>query len=110
MRLATFDVGQEVFIERPALYDRSGNCTLTITKVGRKYAYTSDHNVIISLKTGRTVRDYRGTCYAVWASEAEYKEESRKRSFIWKCQKHIQTHNLSYEQAKQIAAILNIEE
>ena len=92
-------VGNEVFT--------TGYGSAVITKIGRKYTYTTNRNLIIEnsrLMTKHT--GYGHSTYAVFKSEDDYNEHIKKVRFIREVKLKLRFLNLNLAKARMINDIL----
>ncbi|EPJ8189305.1 hypothetical protein M0H65_001350 [Acinetobacter baumannii] len=75
-----------------------------VTKIARKYAYTSHnhHKIILTDGTLCTEKDYTGLYYIVWKSKADYEEHVRQQHFIGEVRKKVANAKLSYSDALEL--------
>lgn len=94
-------IGNEVFTTEHG--------SAVITKVGRKYTYTTNRNLII--ENSRLMTKHTGygiSTYAVFKSVGDYKEHIKNTRFIAKVQKELRNIDLSLARARMINDILGL--
>ena len=86
---------------------------ITITKIGRKYAYFGNRNTKIDLATMQVESDCRGIKPELWDSKEDYESSVERSKVISECCSYFTSTNivkrkkLTYEKALRILAILN---
>lgn len=106
-------VGTTLFVVPCSLSSHDRPHTITIKKVGRKYAYFGVRDERIDLETLTVEPDYRGVQPTLWDSEADYLAEMEKLKVIQRCREAFTSHDrtkrkiLTYEKAVKILAILD---
>lgn len=105
MLRSELEVGQTVCLV-PNFYlgNKSRVVEVEITKIARKYAYTTNphHKIILSDGPLCTEKDYTGLFYIVWKSKADYDEHVRQKRFIGEIKDKISKAKLSYSEALEL--------
>lgn len=108
-------VGTTLFLV-PSSYSSHGKPhDITITKIGRKYAYFGNQDTKIDLATMQVESDYRGIKPELWDSKEAYDSSVERSKVILECRSYFTSTDidkrkkLTYEKAVNILAILNDE-
>ncbi|MGS9896556.1 beta barrel domain-containing protein [Acinetobacter baumannii] len=105
MLKSELEVGQTVCLVPNFYLGKSSRLIeVQITKIARKYAYTTNphHKIILSDGPLCTEKDYTGLFYIVWKSKADYEEHMRKQNFIGVVKNRLAKAKLSYSDALEL--------
>ena len=95
-------VGNEVFT--------TDHGSAVITKVGRKYTYTTNRHLII--ENSRLMTKHTGygiSTYAVFKSKDDYQDNIKRARFIAKVKQELRNIDLSLARARMINEVLGLE-
>lgn len=97
-------ITKENLIVGNTLYVRAkhSGCNVTVTKVGRKYTYTSNDHIVIENATLHTKHTARHSRYPLYKSKEQYEKLYSESLFIRAVKIAINQRNLTFDQAKQL--------
>ncbi|CAA0280707.1 TPA: hypothetical protein ACSBZ9_002377 [Acinetobacter baumannii] len=104
MLKSELEVGQELYLTRESIiHHSSSNHHVKVTKIARKYAYTTSYyRIDLTNDPLFTERDCTGTRLRVWKSKEEYEEHLRQLRFVSDVKKRVADAKLSYSEALEL--------
>ena len=108
-------IGTTLFLVPSSCSSHDKPHDITITKIGRKYAYFGNRDTKIDLATMQVERDYRGIKPELWDSKEAYESSVERSKVISECRSYFTSTDitkrkkLTYKKAVKILAILNDE-